>query len=200
MEESTSSHNGVPIGAWAGVGIAVAPVDAVTAAVDLAAAGVFMHELSPDGAVGGLRHLDQAVGGAVMRLRGDGVFGAVPGEILALSTPRAPVVASTVLLVGMGDPQQWAPAILETAMIAAANEALRRGAVSASFAPSLLDSGIVVSDPTEVALAMLKGLLAALDAYPQRIDLKHWVFCTGASHLTDTQAAFIQAYTDLTRA
>src|SRR2546427_9549076 len=28
-----------------------------------------------------------------------------PGEILALSTPRLPVAASTILLVGMGDPE-----------------------------------------------------------------------------------------------
>lgn len=199
MDDPTSSNDAMPIGEWAGVGIAVAPTDAVTAAVDLAAAGVFTHELSPDGAVGGLRHLDKAVGGAVMRLRGDGVFSAAPGEILALSTPRLPVAASTILLVGMGDPESWSPAVLETAMSAATSEALRRGAVSASFAPSLLDSGIAVVDSAGVAMAMLRGLLAALNAYPVRFDLKLWIFCTGAAHLTATHAAFARAYADLAR-
>jgi hypothetical protein len=85
-------------------------------------------------------------------------------------------------------------------MSAATSEALRRGAVSASFAPSLLDSGIAVVDSAGVAMAMLRGLLAALNAYPVRFDLKLWIFCTGAAHLTATHAAFVRAYADLARA
>lgn len=198
MDEPTSTNDVLPVGNWAGVRIAVAPTDAVTAVVDLAAAGVFTREMGADGPVGGLRHLNIAMGGAVLRLREDRVFTAAPGEILALSVPGPPVNANTVLLVGLGDPTDWSPAVLDTAVQAVTGEALRRGAASAAFAPSLLDSGLTVADGLAVTAAMLRGLTSALTAYgADQIDLRLWVFCTGAAHLDATHAAFRQAYIGL---
>lgn len=184
------------IGIWRGVEIAVAPRDAVTADVEIAIAAMFTHELAADGPVGGLLDLDTAMGGAVTRLRSDGIFGAAPGEVLALSHVVPPVKAATVLLVGMGDPNVWKSATLQTALSAAAAEVQRREAVSACFAPSLLDSGIHTVDSDAVAAQMLGGLLDGLSE-SREPSVKAWIFCTGAAHIESTHAAFAKAFAAL---
>ncbi|AOH85154.1 hypothetical protein AWL63_15495 [Sphingomonas panacis] len=197
MTASTFSANDArAIGNWRGVEIAVAPRDAVTAQVEIAAAGMFTHELAADGPAGGLLDLDTAMGGAVTRLRSDGIFRAAPGEVLALSHVVPPVKASTVLLVGMGDPAAWEATTLHGAVSAAAAEVLRRDAASACFAPSLLDSGIHTVDPDAVAAQMLGGLLRGLAASPDT-SLNVWIFCTGLAHIESTRAAFAKAFAAL---
>jgi len=194
-----SANDARAIGNWRDVEIAVAPRDAVTAQVEIAVAGMFTHELAADAPAGGLLDLDTAMGGAVTRLRSDGIFRAAPGEVLALSHVVPPVKASTVLLVGMGDPAAWKSATLHGAVSAGAAEVLRHDATSACFAPGLLDSGIHTVDPDAVAAQMLGGLLHGLTASPDT-SLKFWIFCTEAAHIESTHAAFAKAFAALPNA
>ena len=188
-----TANDALPVGTCGNIQIAVAPRDAVTAEVEVAMAGMFTRELGLSGPAGGLLHLDGAMGNAATRLRSDGIFRAAPGELMALSPTAPPIKASTILLVGLGDPDVWTPETLEVALNAAAADVQRRGAASASFAPSLLDSGVHSGDPEAIAAQMLSGLLRGISV-PEDARPMLWLFCTGAAHLAATHAAFQSAF------
>ncbi|KQO08956.1 M17 family peptidase N-terminal domain-containing protein [Sphingomonas sp. Leaf242] len=182
------------IGTWRGVRIDVAPRDAVSVEVMVASAGVFAHEIGRTRPGGGLGNLDTALGGAITRLRADGIFRAETGNVLTLSAPARPIHATTVLAIGLGDPAAWTPATMRQAVSTAARETIRIEAVSAAFAPSLLDSGL---DPDSLAGtpdAMLAGLFDALSDAPARM-LSRWVFCVGAGRF-ETMAEVFRASFD----
>ncbi|WP_093225796.1 M17 family peptidase N-terminal domain-containing protein [Sphingomonas sp. NFR15] len=133
------------------------------------------------------------MGNAATRLRRDSVFRAAPGELLALSSIAPPIKASTILLVGLGDPVHWTPAILGMALQSAARDVRRRCASSASFAPSLLDSGIEFNDPDVIAEQMLGGLFQCATA-PSKAEAKLWLFCADSARLTATHASLSRAF------
>ena len=193
------ANDAATIGSWHGVRIEIAPRDAVSVSVAVACAGVFSRETGREigraGPVGGLGNLNAALGGAIVRLRADGIFRAESCEVLTLSAPAPPIQASTVLAIGLGDPDAWTPAIMRSAVAAAVRETLRIDAASAAFAPSLLDSGL---DPDRLAgtpEAMLAGLFDALPRdRPQPEALARWVFCVGAVHFDAMVLTFRAAY------
>lgn len=188
------------IGQWGDVRIEVAPHDAVTVVAALAAVGMFTREAAADGPGGGLKHLDAALNGALLRLRCDGIFGAAPGELLTLSAVAPPIRANDIIAVGLGDPDAFTPTILRRAVSSAAAEAIRLGAPSAAFAPSLLDSGIDRTLLPGVEDAMLGGLIDALAARATHdIALSCWIFCAGAEHLEAVAASFHEALLRLDR-
>ena len=181
------------IGLWCGVRIEVAPRDAVSAEVSVASVGVFTHEIGQDrpggGPGGGLGHLDAALGGAITRLRADGIFRAGPGEVLTLSAPAPPIHAATILAIGLGDPTAWTPAAMRPAVATAVRETIRLDAASAAFAPSLLDSGLLPPLLDGATEAMLAGLFDAL-ADRRPATLSRWVFCVGGARVDAFRAAF----------
>ncbi len=181
------------IGLWCGVRIEVAPRDAVSAEVSVASVGVFTHEIGQDrpggGPGGGLGHLDAALGGAITRLRADGIFRAGPGEVLTLSAPAPPIHAATILAIGLGDPTAWTPAAMRPAVATAVRETIRLDAASAAFAPSLLDSGLLPTMLDGAPEAMLAGLFDAL-ADRRPATLSRWVFCVGGARVDAFRAAF----------
>ncbi len=183
------------IGTWHGVRVDVAPRDAVSAEVAVASAGVFMREIGRDRPVGGLGNLDAALGGAITRLRADGIFRAGLGEVLTLSAPAPPIHATTVLAIGLGDPAVWTPATMRHAVAAAVRETIRLDAVSAAFAPSLLDSGLAQDTLAGTPDAMLGGLFDALPRdRPPPATLRRWVFCAGAARFDAVVEVFRAAY------
>ncbi len=169
------------IGMWQGVRIDVAPRDAVGVDVAVASAGVFTREIGKARPGGGLGNLDAALGGAITRLRADGIFGAGTGDVLTLSAPARPILASTVLAIGLGDPASWSAATMRQAVATAVREVLRLEATSAAFAPGLLDSGLDPDGLDGAPDAMLAGLIDALPhGRPHPARLSRWVFCAGA--------------------
>lgn len=177
------------IGVWRGVRIDVAPRDAVSVEVMVASAGVFTHEIGRTRPDGGLGNLDAALGGAITRLRADGIFRADMGDVLTLSAPARPIHATTVLAVGLGDPAAWTPATMRQAVSTAAREAIRIEATSAAFAPSLLDSGLDPDGLVGTPDAMLAGLFEALSDASAR-TLSRWVFCVGAGRFETVVEVF----------
>jgi hypothetical protein len=177
------------IGSCAGVRVEIAPHDAVAVDTALAIAGMFEQEIGAERPVGGLGNLDRALGGALTRLRSDGIFTGRLGAMLTLSTAEHPVHAGSVLVVGLGDPHSWRPALMRSAVAAAAREAIRLGVISAGFAPGLLDSGLAADRLDGVPDAMLAGLRDALTGDPPDMMVR-WVFCTGTTHFAATTAAF----------
>ncbi|MGU3390734.1 M17 family peptidase N-terminal domain-containing protein [Sphingomonas sp. M1A8_2b] len=183
------SDDAATIGVWRGVRIDVAPRDAVSVEAMVASAGVFTHEIGRTRPGGGLGNLDAALGGAITRLRADGLFRAESGDVLTLSAPARPIHANTVLAIGLGDPAAWAPAAMRQAVASAAREAIRIEAVSAAFAPSLLDSGLDPDGLAGTPDAMLAGLF---DALPDSATgtLSRWVFCVGAGRFETVVEVF----------
>lgn len=190
------------IGLWCGVHVEVAPRDAVSAVVSVASVCVFTHEIGQDrpggGPGGGLGHLDAALGGAITRLRADGIFRAGPGEVLTLSAPAPPIHAATILAIGLGDPTAWTSAAMRPAVATAVRETIRLDAASAAFAPSLLDSGLSPAMLDGTPQAMLAGLFDAL-ADRRPATLSRWVFCVGGARFDDRVDAFRAAFDRLAR-
>ena len=177
------------VGVWRGVRIDVVPRDAVSVEVMVASAGVFTHEIGRTRPGGGLGNLDAALGGAITRLRADGIFPAETGDVLTLSAPARPIHATTVLAIGLGDPAAWTPATMRQAVSTAARETIRIEAVSAAFAPSLLDSGLDPDSLGGTPDAMLAGLFDALSDAPARM-LSRWAFCVGAGRFETVVEVF----------
>ncbi len=177
------------IDTWRGVRIDVAPRDAVSVEVKVASAGVFTHEIGRTRPADGLGNLDAALGGAITRLRADGIFCADMGDVLTLSAPARPIHATTVLAIGLGDPAAWTLATMRRAVATAARETIRIEATSAAFAPSLLDSGLDPDGLAGTPDAMLAGLFDTLSDVPTP-TLSRWVFCVGAGRFEAEVEAF----------
>ncbi len=181
-----------------GVSIEVAAWDGGMADVDLSCACLFSHELEQDGPRGGLGHLDALLGGKLVQLRRDGLFHAERGETVLIDRLPGAIVARAVLIIGMGDTEHWSPASMPQAIGMAVSAAHLRGAASAAFAPSLLDSGLAPSRVGGVAEQMAGALVLSLDrdarlraaGLRQAGSLARWIFDVGESYFEATVEQF----------
>lgn len=187
------------IGTCHGTRIDIVARDAVDAEVSLAIAGMFTHELGSAPPTGGLRHLDQVLDGAINELRSQGIMTGAAGETLLLTTAHPRIRAATLLVVGLGAPEAWSPAVMRDAVARSVGEALRLGVSSAAFAPGLLDSGLAAADVTGTPTAMLAGLLDGI-GNGSAVTLERWQFCAGLTHFEQTARVFRIALAALTGA
>jgi len=186
------------IGSWRDISFEVAAWDGVGADVDLSCGCMFAHEATGDGPTGGLLHLDTALSGALTGLRRDGYFRAGPMETLLVSRPPAGIAARALLLVGLGDPADWTVETTAQAAATAARTAMQQGVRSVAFAPSVLDSGLTTGVTGNMPEAMVKAVLAAIDAQHRIAGLgltpepalRHWVFDVGAPRFEGAVAHF----------
>ncbi|SDD74374.1 Cytosol aminopeptidase family, N-terminal domain [Massilia sp. PDC64] len=160
---SDTSPLRLPIGTFDGVVFDVVAWGPSRADVDFSVACMFEHEME-GGMSGGLLALDQALGGHLSRLRAAGAFRAQPLETLLITSPPPAVVPRAVLVIGMGDPAQLDGEMLRRACRVAMREAIRYGAVSMAFAPSVLDAGHTDNAALDMQNVMLDGMLGALRA------------------------------------
>lgn len=194
----------LPIGAIDGVDFDVVAWGPTHAAVDLSVACMFTHEMGPAGMIGGLLALDQAVG-ALARLRALGAFRAKPLETLLVTRPPAGVEARAVLVIGMGDPALLDGDLLRRATRVAMREAIRVGATSMAFAPSVLDAGHLDNARLDMQTVLLDGMLGALRAEIMLADaglaappaLRRCTFDVGAPRAAAARAGFQDAFTRL---
>jgi len=196
----TTAH---PVGAAFGVSIEVAAWDAVGAEVDLSCAGMFAREAGSQ-LSGGLAHLDAALEGRLQELRRNGSFTGRLGDCLLLDSPPAAIRAPAVLLVGLGEPEDWATSRLREALRAAGTFALALGVRSAAFAPGMLDSGLLPDQTLGAPLHMTGGLAQALKAHGALVEmglakaprLERWIFDVGEARLASAIESFRDAVPD----
>ncbi|KQY15734.1 hypothetical protein ASD28_22985 [Massilia sp. Root133] len=196
----------LPIGTADGVQFDVVAWGPSHADVDVSVACMFEHEMN-GGMAGGLLALDQALGGQLARLRSAGAFRAQPLETLLITSPPPAVVPRAVLVIGMGDPALLDGEMLRRACRVALREAVRHGAVSMAFAPSVLDAGHTDNAPLDMQNVMLDGMLGALRAEHMLADaglaappsLRHCTFDVGAPRAQAAGRAFAQAFARLAR-
>lgn len=181
------------------VTIELAGWDGVGAVADLSVACMFTREVTGNAMTGGLLHLDDRLDGRLSRLRADGIFAAEAMDMIVMDRPPSPIAARALLVVGLGDPEAWTPAVTARAVAGAFEIAAQRQAASVAFAPSLLDAGLdrVAGAPP----AMIGGLAATLERAHSLVDVglasvptvTSWTFDAGAAHLDGAEAAFRQA-------
>lgn len=197
----------LPIGSIDDVVFDVVAWGPAQAAVDFSVACMFEHEVDGAAMAGGLLALDQALGGHLARLRSIGAFRAQPMETLLITTPPR-VAANAVLVIGLGDPAMLDSDVLRRATRVAMREAIRFGAVSMAFAPSVLDAGHVDNAGLNMQEVMLDGMLSALRAEMLLADaglaapllLRHCTFDVGAPRLQAAGQGFADAFRRLTAA
>jgi len=202
MTDTTSAPIRLPIGTHDGVEFDVVAWGPAHADVDFSVACMFAHELGATGMAGGLLALDQALGGQLARLRAAGAFRAQPMETLLVTRPPPGVAARAVLVVGMGDPAALDGDLLRRACRVAMREAIRFGATSMAFAPSVLDAGHTDNAALDMQDVMLDGMLGALRAEHMLADaglagvpaLRHCTFDVGAPRAQAAGRAFAQAF------
>ncbi len=198
----------LPIGSAGGVAFDVAAWGPAQARVDLSVACMFEHELGDAGMTGGLLALDHALGGHLARLRAAGAFRAQPMETLLATTPPPGLAARAVLVIGMGDPGALDGEVLRRATRVAMREAIRFGAGSMAFAPSVLDAGHTDNAGLDMQMVMLDGMLGALRAEHMLAEaglagapaLRRCSFDVGAPRLQAAGLAFQQAFARLSGA
>jgi len=204
MTDTVPSPARLPIGTHDGVVFDVVAWGPAQADVDFSVACMFEHELGA-GMAGGLLALDQALGGSLSRLRAAGAFRAQPMETLLVTTPPPGMTPRAVLVIGMGDPALLDGDLLRRACRVALREAIRYGAASMAFAPSVLDAGHTDNAQLNMQEVMLDGMLGALRAEHMLAEaglartpaLRHCTFDVGAPRLQAAGRAFVEAFARL---
>lgn len=111
-------------------------------------------------AANGMLHLDKALNGQITELRSTGRFKGRALETLLLTPQRGVIQAKRILLIGLGDRNDFEPEIMTSAGEIAAREALKLGVTRFAFASDLKDAG--VDSPTAlVAGNIVKGIVSA---------------------------------------
>ena len=203
--QATSSPARHPIGIAHGVTFDLVAWGPAMAEVDLSIACMFEHEVGGAPIAGGLLALDQALGGQLTRLRAGGAFRAQPMETLLVTTPPAGMAPRAVLVIGLGDPGLLTSDLLRRATRVAMREAIRHGALSMAFAPSVLDAGHTDNAALNMPEVMLDGMLGALAAEFLLAEtglageplLRHCTFDVGAPRVESAALAFAAAFARL---
>jgi hypothetical protein len=148
----------LPIGHVDGVDFDVVAWGPAQADVDFSVACMFEHELDGAPIAGGLLGLDTALGGKLTALRASGDFLAQPMETLLISLPPATLPARAVLVIGLGQPETLDSDRMRRATRVAMREAIRHGARSMAFAPSVLDGGHTDNAGLDMPRVMMQGM------------------------------------------
>lgn len=116
----------------------------------------------------GMVHVDQALHGLITELRKTNKFEGKSLETLLIIPPPNTIPAKKLLLIGLGNRNDFKPEIMRMIGVTGMREALRIGVKNYSHASDLKDAGI--SSPTaDVAGYVVQG---ALEAYRTQMFLK----------------------------
>ncbi|MXV50606.1 peptidase M17 [Pedobacter sp. HMF7647] len=119
-------------------------------------------------AANGLLHVDHALNGLITDLRKSGKFAGHALETILITPSKGSVPAHKLLLVGLGNRNDFTPELMTNVGRVGMREALRLGVSSYSHASDLKDAGI--DSPTGlVATNVVKG---AIEAYETELYLQ----------------------------
>ncbi|MDB5146093.1 MAG: peptidase [Mucilaginibacter sp.] len=122
-------------------------------------------------AANGLLHVDQALKGLITDLRKSGKFAGHALETLLITPPKGSIPAQKLLLIGLGNRNEFTPEIMTNVGRVGMREALRLGVSSYSHASDLKDAGI--DSPTgTVAANVVKGALEAYETEEYLVSKK----------------------------
>jgi len=116
----------------------------------------------------GMLHLDQALNGLITEIRKSNKFEGKYLETLLITPPAEAISAKKLLLIGLGNRQDFKAEIMRMVGVTGMREALRLGVSSYSHASDIKDAG-VESPTAEVAGYVIQG---AIEAYRTQLFLK----------------------------
>ncbi|HCA07764.1 M17 family peptidase N-terminal domain-containing protein [Chryseobacterium sp.] len=122
----------------------------------------------------GLVHLDDALKGEFTKIRQLGQFKGHSLETLLITPPAGSMSAKKLLLIGLGDRNNFSPELMTSVGEVAAREAMRLGVSNFAFASDLKDAGI--DSPTAlIAGNVVKGIVLAnrSETYLKEHQLSH---------------------------
>jgi hypothetical protein len=116
----------------------------------------------------GLVHLDKALNGLITEIRRSGKFAGHALETLLITPPKGSISAGKLLLIGLGNRNDFNPDLMKEVGVVSMREALRLGVKHYAFASDVKDGGI--ASPT--ALVAGNFVRGAISAYRTQIYLK----------------------------
>lgn len=116
----------------------------------------------------GLVHVDEALKGMITALRKTKKFEGKALETLLIIAPPNSISPKKLLLVGLGDRNNFQPELMRMIGVVGMREALRLGVSSYAHASDLKDAGIA-SPTADVAGYVIQG---AIEAYRTQADLR----------------------------
>lgn len=122
----------------------------------------------------GLVHLDEALKGEFTKIRQSGQFKGHSLETLLITPPAGSMSAKKLLLIGLGDRNNFISELMTSVGEVAAREAMRLGVTNFAFASDLKDAGI--DSPTAlIAGNVVKGIVLAnrFETYLKEHQLSH---------------------------
>jgi hypothetical protein len=170
--------------------------------VDLSVACMFERETPGAHLSGGLKQLDEALGGALTGLREEGSFRAQEMETVLVRKPPMQVRAQWILIIGLGNPLTLSSETLERALRVSVREAIRVQACTVAFAPNLLDAGLTDLEFLHVEAAMVRGVISGLHAEYRLAEIglaalpeiQRWAFETGSAHFEAVTGELLRAF------
>jgi hypothetical protein len=123
----------------------------------------FKHKEAGDTTLGAAVELDRKLGGVIASLRGRGEFAGDALETLLLIPPEGTIKPKALLLIGLGEEKSLSLERMERVGRVALREATRLGVKRLAFAPLIRDQGNSEFGTGDVANAVVRGMLLALD-------------------------------------
>jgi Cytosol aminopeptidase family, N-terminal domain len=160
--------NGVSIeGMVQGPATEVAPLQ-IACVFEYTEGDIFISPPALPAELNGMVHLDKALNGLITEIRRSGKFSGHALESILIIPPKGTISASRLLLIGLGDRNDFNPDLMKEVGAVSMREALRLGVSHYAFASDVKDAGIA-SPTAEVAGNIVRG---ALSAYQTQSYLK----------------------------
>jgi hypothetical protein len=123
---------------------------------------VCLFRSSPENTLhGSLSEVNEKLQGLLDRIRKPELFRGELGETLLLTPPKGSLGARKLLLIGLGDSQNFSPQRMQLVGEVLYAEATRLGVAQPFFAPTILDGGIAKFTTGDVAEQVIVGVLRA---------------------------------------
>ena len=159
---------------------------------------ICLFESTPENTLhGSLVEINEKLKGLLDKIRKQELFRGELGETILIAPPAGSLAAKKLLIIGLGDSQNFTPQRMEFVGSIVYRESNRLGIAHPFFAPTILDGGVTKFKTGQVAERFYAGFLRAArtekmlkdaGASPGQV-LQDLTFLAGPTHAADTQHA-----------
>ena len=151
---------------------------------------------------GSLIETNEKLKGLLDKLRNPSLFRGELGETLVIVPPAGTLRARKLLIIGLGDSENFTPQRLELVASIAYNESTRLGVAHPFFAPTVFDGGVTKYSTGQASESFIAGFLRAartekvLEAAGTSTGqvLQDLTYLAGPAHATDTAQGMERAF------
>lgn len=182
------------VGAARGLSVSVLVQSPADNAVPLQIACLFEYK-EGETFSGAIKEIDEKLGGKLQELRKSGQFGGHLLETLLVTPPPGTVLAKKLLLIGLGDRENFNASRMRLVGRTGLREALRLGVSRYSHASDLRDAGIDVLPVGDAANAVISGVYEAYATekllqeknLAPKANLTEFIYLSGIPYFGDTK-------------